>query len=385
MADQYKIFSQVKKDEPELNHIYYGENLMANFNSFSSNLKKDEILKHEELIPQSEAHLYYDNQSVRQVFKPVVNDGIYRHILAFYPFERMFMDTMYIRLHNSTLAFCNIIDLFSKFAFSKVFVIGSKSQAIKSSQSVGVFEDFLDEIKQYGYEKKDLGVLVCDAGSEFLGDFVRYLNDNEILYNYANAGDKKKTSPVERFNRTLRLYLEKYRVIYGKIDSKVLKVITKAYNNVKHAGLEFTPIEILTTKEDQSKTEEHFMGQEQLNHITGLTVGQSVRVLIDRGAFHKIKPLWSAEVYTIKKVLNDTNYELNEIKGFYHLDELQPINTDFLLNDKKVKIEKDEPEELPPSYEPLGDAPAIIKIKKEPEEFIPRTSGRTVVPNRKYL
>ena len=48
----------------------------------------------------------------------------------------MFMDTMYIRLGKSTLAFCNIIDFFSKYAYSKLFIIGEKAQAITSNKSV---------------------------------------------------------------------------------------------------------------------------------------------------------------------------------------------------------------------------------------------------------
>ena len=212
--EQNKIFDEVKKDKKELDEVYYGTNLMSNYNNFSRNLKKEEILKHEELIPTNESKMYYDNTAVKQIFTPVVETGIYRHIVSLYPLERMFIDTMYLRLHNSTLAFCNIIDIFSKYAYSKLFIIGGKSQAIKSSQSVETLKGFINSLDQYGYSLKDLGEITIDAGSEFKGDFLHYLNDNEILHLYTNAGDKKATSPIERFNRTLRLYLEKYRVIW---------------------------------------------------------------------------------------------------------------------------------------------------------------------------
>jgi hypothetical protein len=215
---------------------------MSNYSNFRSNLKKDEIIKHEALIPAKESELYYQSQGVKQEFKPVVDTGIYRHILAFYPLERMFIDTMYLRLNNSTLAFCNIIDLFSKYAYSKLFIIGGKAQAIKSSQAVETLKGFISSLDQYGYKMGDLGELTVDAGSEFKGDFLHYMNDNTILHFYSNAGDKKATSPIERFNRTLRLYLEKYRVIYGKITSKVLEKIMTAYNSVNHAGLGYTPL-----------------------------------------------------------------------------------------------------------------------------------------------
>ena len=369
----YKIFKEVQHDEPELSKVYYGNlNLMSNFSNFTDLLKKDEIKEHiptVDIIPIAESKLYYDNQGVRQVFKPTEDHNIYRHILAFYPLERMFMDCMYLRLNNSTLAFCNIIDLFSKFAYSKVFVIGAKSQAITSLMALSTLKEFMDEIKGYGYEEKDMGVLTLDAGSEFKGDFLKYLNENRILYYYANAGDKKRTSPIERFNGTLRLYIEKYKVIYGKIDAKVLTIIMNAYNSVKHADLENSPIEILKDKSNQVLAEEHYMGLEEENHITALQIGQSVRVLMDRGPFQKIKPIWSQKVYKIGKVMNNTNYQIEGLSGFYHLDELQPINAEFLLNDDKVKI-KEEPVELPPSLDENDFVKPVEKVTVKPEPEI---------------
>ena len=380
----YKIFKLVEHDEPELSKIYYGnQNLMSNYSNFNHLLKQDELKEHipkTDIIPTKESKLYYDNQGVRQVFKPTEDHNIYRHILAFYPFERMFMDTMYLRLGKSTLAFCNIIDLFSKFAYSKVFVIGGKSQAITSAMALLTFKEFLTEIKEYGYEEKDIGELTLDAGSEFLGDFLKYLNSNEILYYYSNAGDKKRTSPIERFNGTLRLYIEKYRVIYGKIDASVLKIIMNAYNNVKHSGLENSPLEIIQDKKNQTHAEEHYIKLEQENHINTLPIGQSVRVLMDRGPFQKIKPIWSNKVYKIGKILNNTNYQIEGLHGFYHLDELQPINSAFLLNEDKVKI-KEEPAELPPSLdEEEFVKPAKVEVAKpEPERELRSSRIRNVV------
>ena len=368
--EQDKIFSEVKDDKAELDDVYYGSNLMSNYNNFRNNLKKDEILKHEELIPTDESKMYYDNTAVKQEFKPVIESGIYRHIISIYPLERCFIDTMYLRLNNSTLAFCNIIDIFSKYAYSKLFIIGGKSQAIKSSQSVETLKGFISSLEQYGYKQEDLGEITIDAGSEFKGDFLHYLNDNNILQNYTNAGDKKATSPIERFNRTLRLYIEKYRVIYGKINSKVLEKIMTAYNSVNHADLPYNPIEILKDKDKQLECEKYYLYLDNQNHISGLKLGQSVRVLIDRGAFQKTKPIWSHEVYKIEKILNNSNYLVNNI--YYHLDELQPINESYLLNDKKIIKQEDylpenidEEDFIIPVDKPVEKKPFEIPVKRE--------------------
>jgi len=350
------LFDKVKKDKNELDDEYYGYGtLMTNFNNFRTNLRQDELKNNLNLIPTNESKMFYENQGVKQVFKPLTNDGIYRHIIAYYPFQRLYMDTMYLRLNNSTLAFINIIDLFSKYAFSKMFIIGAKAQAVKSISSVQTFTAFLEEITKYGYTKKDLGEVILDAGSEFLGDFIVFLNTEEILNTYANPGDKKKMSPIERFNKTLRLYIEKYRVIYGKIDNNVLQKIMTSYNNVSHANLTYTPIQILENKKDQLIIEQHFLDLGQENHLNSLKIGQEVRILLNQTPFQKIKPVWSNEVYKIIKVINGSNYQLENMNGYFHLDELQPINTDYLLNQKKVNLFKDEePNEvfIPPLPKP---------------------------------
>jgi len=63
---------------------------------------------------------------------------------------------MYLRLANSTLAFINCVDLFSKYAFSKMYVIKHKTQAVSSKDAVETLRGFFIDIKQYGYDIKDV-------------------------------------------------------------------------------------------------------------------------------------------------------------------------------------------------------------------------------------
>ena len=117
-----------------------------------------------------------------------------------------------------------------------MYVIKHKTQAVSSKDAVETLQGFFIDIKQYGYDIKDVGIVYVDDGNEFKKNFTDYLNTNNILNEYI-IGNKRKTSPIERFNRTLRLYLQKYRVVKGKIDSDVLKTILNSYNNQRHAHL----------------------------------------------------------------------------------------------------------------------------------------------------
>jgi hypothetical protein len=100
-------------------------------------------------IPNNIIKFYYDNQAIVQVFRPdrEFHDTNHYPIISNHPFERVYIDTMYLSQNNSTLAFCNITDLYSKYAYSQVFVIGGNN--IKSSQSTQTFKEFLEIIKKF--------------------------------------------------------------------------------------------------------------------------------------------------------------------------------------------------------------------------------------------
>jgi len=395
------LIQKVKNDKPELDSVFYGPtNIMSSYPTFNKKLNEDEDLKHiVNKIPNEESHFYYNNQAVKQIFKPFEAEDHHIHILAYYPLEKIYMDSMYLKLNNSTLAFINGIDLFTKFAFSKLFIIDKKSQAVSSAQSTAVFNSFLNDMNSK-YPKLKIGYVITDLGSEFLGDFMKNLNNKDIPHIYANAGDKRKTSPIERFNRTIRLYLQKYKSIYGKIDNNVLIKIIDAYNNIEHAELHATPNEILKDSNLQKQNELHFMELSKENLQDILPDGSKVRKLLDISQFQKIRPVWSKEIYSIKKYSKNT-YELVGDSGFYKRDQLQPINEPTLLNDKKVNIIKDEddsdngnstiyesPTEKVSSIptELLGLRPSsivkpiihIMKPNKEEPTNLIRTSGREI-------
>ena len=59
--------------------------------------------------------------------------------------------------------------------------------------------------------------------------------------------------------------------------------------------------------------------------------------MLEQTLFRKIKPVWSKEFYKIKKVLrNGSYYALEGSYKPYNINDLQPINGKFLLNNKKV-------------------------------------------------
>ena len=119
----------IERYKPKLDDIFYGENFQyRSLPKFIDKIKEEHFN-----VPSKVIKDYYDNQNVVQVFKPVMKQKEYHPILSYYPFERVYIDTMYLTLPNSVLAFVNIMDLFTKYAFSKVFIIPKKASKIYSN------------------------------------------------------------------------------------------------------------------------------------------------------------------------------------------------------------------------------------------------------------
>jgi len=341
-----KEYKEVLKHKSFLDNIFYDRGfLMKNLPLFVKKIREIELQeKGHNNIPYSVIESYYDHQPVVQRFRPHDENRAPHHIISLLPFERIYCDTMYLTQKNSVLAFVNIVDLFSKYGFSRCYTIKSKTSSISSEKAKITINEFFEEIKQYNIP---VGIIYTDRGSEYGGEFEKNLQEKKIIQIYGNAGDKRKTSPIERFNGTIRLYIEKFKIVYGNINSHVLDIIIKSYNNIPHAKLKYTPIEILKNKkyQDEITSINYAMQKDEIRAppLTGY-----VRILLQTGSFKKISPIWSHEIYKIKSYSSGNNYILEGIlnKSFKR-DELLPvkkdilepeIDTDLLSNLKKERV-----------------------------------------------
>ena len=333
---QPKLFEKAKQYKTVLDRVFYAQPaLMTSFPKFYHVLQRD---KEGRDIPYDAANFYYENAEVKQVFKPLRKPEGYKHFIAFYPFDKVWMDTMYLKQKKSTLAFSCIVDLFTRYAYVKMFTLPQQSQAITSAQSLQTIKGFLAKIgRKYGISPKDVGIFIFDAGSEFKGDVTEFVLKQQINHRYAFPGDKKETSVAESFNRTLRLYLEKYRLVKGRITGDALKEILNSYNNVPHPAGNPTPIQIIRSKDKQLEVEEKFVElrhEQDLNPVPRLKYDQGVRVLLDRTVFQKIKPVWSTEIFFVENFDEKTRrYSVvdndGKDKGLYRRDQLQPVRYVF--------------------------------------------------------
>jgi transposase InsO family protein len=350
-----KEYREVLKNKKILDSIFYDKGfLMKNLPLFVKKIRG--TAGHN--IPYRVIESYYNHQPVVQRFKPHIENRVPHHIISLLPFERIYCDTMYLTQKNSVLAFINIVDLFSKYGFSRCYTIKSKTSSISSEKAKITINEFFEEIKQYNIP---VGIIYTDRGSEFCGEFEKNLQEKKIIQVYGNAGDKRKTSPIERFNGTIRLYIEKFKIVYGSINSHILDIIIKSYNNIPHAKLKYSPIEILKNKkyQDEITSINYAMQKEEIKEVplTGY-----VRVLLQTGTFKKISPIWSHEIYKIKNYSSGNNYTLEGGNKSFKRDELLPVKRDILepeidndlIKKERVYIPREKVEEENKKYNTRG-------------------------------
>ena len=324
---------KLSKYKDTLDDVFYSSDFFAK--SLPKFVKKLELLNID--VPYNVIEFYYNNQAIVQIFKPVAETKIGKKnhhypIQSAYPFERVQIDSMYIKQKGRTLAFVNMIDIFSKYSFSKMYVIDKESQNITSIQSRDALIGFQSLIKKEFDNKYNIKSVVSDIGSEYLGSFHQYLEDKNIKHVYADAGNKRMMSSIERFNGTLRMSLEKYNYIFKKIDNNELENVIDSYNNSHHVSIDDTPYNILKHEKFDGVERLH---KERLKDYKKNDVLEGwVRYRINNGAFKKLGANWSDTIHLIKKFLPLRNrYELDN-GTTYPLEDLQSINKDYLMNGK---------------------------------------------------
>jgi len=166
-----------------------------------------------------------------------------------------------------------------------------------------MFETFYDKFD------KEVEHITGDLGSEFTNkSFVNFLNKNRISYNFFKS-DSSKLGIINRFHRTLKNKLTKYMTATDNVKwTEVINNIVDNYNNTYNRGIDAKPIEVY-----KNPLLENLIVNEKKD-ITKLlkaddvvfNENEKIRVLNNTKTFEdKMKPKYSYEKYTVKKIKNN--------------------------------------------------------------------------------
>ena len=277
----------------------------------------------------------------------------------------------HVRINEDVNYLLNVIDHFSKFAWS--IPIKNKSSAVVADR---LQELFLVE----GFPE----VLQSDNGTEFVNKEMTSLSERYgFELKHSLPYHSQAQGLVERFNRTIQEAIYNYTLDRGVkkwVDN--LCFFVYAYNTTVHSTTELTPFQVFRKKNEVFKLDEVVRKRIKKNAemmrkkamkgkirdvLDDLKVGDRVRILtsattevrrmtdIERYSKRKKKKLlnYTKEIYEIEKVLEPT-YEIKEkryitsyretgiklVRSFFRED-LMKIEEDNIEMSGKERVEED--------------------------------------------
>lgn len=326
-------------------------------------------------ITKEQVKEFFKNQETTQVFKKV-EEAKFIPITAGgdeeYQLDLMFYD-QFEKQNNGYHIIMTMIELTSRFAYAV---------ALKNKTSKATAEAMKSIIK----ENKNIKVITTDNGSEFESEFRKLLKENNITQvTVIPSENKHTTGKVERFNRTLRMRIDKYmKANKTKKWVDVLDDLIYNYNNTVHSVTKLKPSEVKEKDSAVIRLEEKMRSKPALDELNKFKVGDHVRTIKKAKTFKKGSANYSTAIYEIVRLDGFGFYLKNiktndELKTKYKYYELQKIqNVEKLETDKQqdsgkqIKIDNKfkrlQSKEFKPGHEveKIEDGEVIFKDRLKP-------------------
>jgi len=142
------------------------------------------------------------------------------------------MDTLHLWALGRKYYFATALDIFTKFAWV------SLANSSSSKQTVLALKQFMCE---YSYP---IRTIQTDNGSEFLGEFEKYLTILGIEHKFIYPHSPKVNGYIERFNRTFKeefLYKHELDVCQEKFKERLTKYLVWYNTKRPHQSLDMKP------------------------------------------------------------------------------------------------------------------------------------------------
>ena len=201
--------------------------------------------------------------------------------------------TKYRKQNSNFHVLLNIINVNTKYVYV---------EALKDKTTETVLQALETVRKKALNDGRPITVLQTDNGSEFINKMtIQWMRKNKITPQYCQKDDKKCLGVAERFNRTIKLMIEKYLTSKNSnrwIDR--LKDFVDNYNSSYHAGIQNIPerLEIFDEAELIQKNIKH---NKSLPNLP-VAKGDFVRLLNKRGTFEKEGQRFTSRIFIVEKV-----------------------------------------------------------------------------------
>jgi uncharacterized membrane protein YkoI len=304
-----------------LTGIYYDP--LTGFTSANKLLQKARDLGHKYSLKQVKQFL--SQQQSHQLTKQVTRPKLYNTIIATAPRSNYQMDIIiYDRYEwNHYKYILCIIDVYSRYVQAAALTNRRMETVIGATEKI---------FKVMGVPAS----INCD--NEFnTHAFSSLMGKNKITMWYSQPDEINKNAIVERFNRTLALLLQRWRVGTSSHNwPKILPSIIQNYNSTYHNTIHGKPVDVFSGQIKNTQTIIHLR--------PSFSVGDNVRIKLKKKVFGKGDELTHSDsVYTVTALKKNkaelknivTGEVLKTLYKFYELSRVGSIVTHQvpLLND----------------------------------------------------
>ena len=333
-------------------------------------------------ITQSIVKEFIKSQPIYQEFNRQLKTP-YFPLISYRNFDRCQMDLMDMSSEsgrNNMKWIFVLIDCFTKVAFC----VPMKTKSINDVYYA--FTTVLNEMKDKFNSQPS--VIDCDNESSFNSlKFKSKCNELNIVLHFNLPGQKLGTAIVERFNRTLRNLIERYKVSHNtNIWVNALPDLVYNYNNSHHSSLNTTLFKSIENNDYYL-----YLQQQKINNasavkynISDIQIGSKVRLRIERNQFEKgTKPKFSKNIHTVTNItkgLGGVLYTVTDRERPYRKSDLQLVSdeTPIIVDDSRQIEENKERQQrriqrninkegLNPSYRYIGDPTQSLEYKYDQE------------------
>ena len=173
-----------------------------------------------------------------------------------------------------------------------------------------------------------------DLGSEFIDSrLTNFCDENHIKVWFSTVNQDNKNSIIERFHRTLRNLILKYKMASSKPYINVLLQLVSNYNKSYHKTIKDTPTNIWNGKSANNQNIQRI--------VYDFQVGDKVRHINEKNTFDKRSSLntYTKKIFTITRI-DGRSYYLDELNKAYRGHELVKAVGDDMTHEFDNQIQE---------------------------------------------
>ena len=274
-------------------------------------------------VTQKQVTEFIKNQETAQLNKQSTKKEVYNKIIAYGVndiWQSDLMDFQALSKFNKGYKWLlTIIDIYSRYAWCI---------PLKTKSTDNVREAFIELFKEDAPQN-----LTTDNGKEFLGNAMQNLLKKENIKQWTHEpGNHNTLGIIERFNKTVRLWLNKY--FTANRTKNWIDVIDKFatnYNNTYHTTIRSVPNDVFTGKQPFNNQILH------TDDLKSFKVGDKVRIKTKKAIFDKLGETYSRGIYIIVEK-NNNSYNVQNEKGVVLKRTIKPNE---LLEVNKIDFARD--------------------------------------------